>query len=93
MFRLAGVKLHMSTVYHPQSDGQTEVVNRTIEMYLRCLCGDRVQSWPQWLAWAEFCYNSSYHSAIQATPFEVVYGRPAPSLIQLAGDSEVALEV
>lgn len=75
LFRLASVKLQMSTAYHPQSNGQTEVVNQTIEMYVRCLCGDRVRAWPQWLAWAEFCYNTSYHSALKATPFEVVYGR------------------
>jgi hypothetical protein len=50
-------------------------------MYLRCLAGDRPRSWLQWFSWAEFCYNTSYQSALRATPFEVVYGRSPPSLV------------
>ena len=34
-----------------------------------------------WLAWAEYCYNTSYHAALHATPFEMVYGRPPPRLL------------
>jgi hypothetical protein len=45
LFRLAGVKLHMSSALHPQTDGQSEVVNRIIVMYLYCLAGDRQKSW------------------------------------------------
>lgn len=40
LFRLASSKLHLSSTFHPQSDGQTEVVNRVIGMYLCCLSGD-----------------------------------------------------
>ncbi|KAJ3702949.1 hypothetical protein LUZ61_006654 [Rhynchospora tenuis] len=81
LFRLQGVHLKLSSAFHPQTDGQTEVVNRTIEMYLRCLAGDRPRSWLQWLPWAEFCYNTSYHSALKTTLFEMVYGRQVPTLI------------
>jgi hypothetical protein len=80
LFRHAGVKLRMSTAFHPQTDGQSEVVNKTITMYLRCLTGDRPRDWLDWLPWAEFCYNTAYHTALQATPFQVVYGR-APSAL------------
>jgi hypothetical protein len=69
LFQLADVKLLLSSAFHPQTDGQSEVTNRTIVMYLRCLAGDRPCSWLRWLPWAEFCYNSSYQTALQATPF------------------------
>lgn len=81
LFRLAGVTLNMSSAFHPQSDGQSEIVNRVITMYLRCLDGDRPRSWLQWLPWAEYCYNTSYQTAIQCSPFRVVYGRDPPSLL------------
>jgi len=91
LFRLADVKLQMSSAFHPQTDGQSEVANRTIAMYLRCLAGDRPRSWLRWLPWAEFCFNSSYQTALRATPFEVVYGRPPPPLVPYtAGIARVA---
>ena len=57
-------------------------------MYLRCVTGDRPRAWVDWLSWAEYCYNTSYHSALRATPFEVVYGRPPPPILPV--DPETA---
>lgn len=79
LFKLQKVNLHFSTAYHPQSDGQTEVVNRCIEQYLRCMCGEYPKEWASWLALAEFWYNTNYHSAIKTTPFEVLYGQQPPT--------------
>ena len=81
LFKMAGVKLRMSTAFHPQTDGQSEVVNKVIAMYLRCVTGDRPHAWVDWLSWAEYCYNTSFHTALRATPFEVVYGRPPPPIL------------
>ncbi|CAL9017935.1 unnamed protein product [Prunus brigantina] len=53
-FQLQGTKLCHSSAYHPQSDGQTEVINRILEQYLRCTIGDKPTSWTTWLPWAEF---------------------------------------
>lgn len=90
IFKLAGVKLRMSTAFHPQTDGQSEVVNKTITMYLRCITGDRPRAWLDWLPWAEFCYNTSYHSSLKTTPFQVVYGRSPPPLLQYGHDTAAA---
>ncbi|XP_075084980.1 uncharacterized protein LOC142168223 [Nicotiana tabacum] len=45
LFEAQGVHLHHSTAYHPQSDGQTRVVNNCLESYLRCMCNDRPKDW------------------------------------------------
>ncbi|KAA0045216.1 Ty3/gypsy retrotransposon protein [Cucumis melo var. makuwa] len=87
LFRLAGTKLNWSSSYHPQSDGQTEVVNKSIETYLRCFCGEKPNEWSQWLHWAEYWYNTTYHSSIGITPLQAVYGRLPPPLIYY-GDME-----
>ena len=45
LFSLLRVALHMSSAYHPQSDGQTEVVNRCLEGFLRCMTGEKPKEW------------------------------------------------
>jgi len=80
LMRLMGTKLHMTTTFHPQSDGQTEAANRVITMYLRCFTGDRPRQWLRWLPWAEFIYNTAYQTSLRDTPFRVVYGRDPPTL-------------
>ncbi|KAL0554843.1 hypothetical protein IC582_008771 [Cucumis melo] len=87
LFRLAGTKLNRSSSYHPQSDGQTEVVNKSVETYLRCFCGEKPHEWSQWIHWAEYRYNTTYHSSIGITPFQAVYGRLPPPLVYY-GDME-----
>lgn len=57
------------------------MVNKVLAMYLRCVTGDRPRAWVDWLAWAEYCYNTSFHTALRATPFEVVYGRSPPPIL------------
>jgi hypothetical protein len=81
LFRLHSTKFNFSSAYHPQTDGQTEVVNRTIEMYLRCFTSSSPRQWAKWLPWVEYCYNTGFHSATKRTPFEIVYGRPPPPLL------------
>ncbi|WVZ84441.1 hypothetical protein U9M48_031473 [Paspalum notatum var. saurae] len=80
LMRLMGTKLHMSSAFHPQSDGQTEAANRVIVMYLRCFTGDCPRQWLRWLPWAEYIYNMAHQSSLRDTPFRVVYGREPPSI-------------
>ena len=54
VFKQAGTSLNMSSAYQPQTDGQTEAVNKCLETYLCCLTGTKPKQWPSWLPWAEF---------------------------------------
>ena len=53
LFSVLGVELLLSSSYHPQTDGQTEVLNRCLEHYLRCLCLQTHKAWAGWLPLAE----------------------------------------
>ena len=66
----------MSIAYHPQTDGQIEIVNRSLEQYLRVFTSDRTHQWASLLPLAEFWFNSSFHTSLQLTPFEALYGFP-----------------
>ncbi|CAA7043941.1 unnamed protein product [Microthlaspi erraticum] len=69
-----GTKLLFSTTCHPQTDGQTEVVNRTLGTLLRVLLKKNLKNWDDCLPHIEFAYNHSVHSASKFSPFEIVYG-------------------
>ena len=68
------VTRRLSTAFHPQSDGQTERQNQTIEQYLRCYCNYEQNDWCSKIALAEFTYNNSVHSTTGMTPFMALYG-------------------
>lgn len=74
LFTKSSTHLHMSSAYHPQTDGQIEHVNQCLEVFLRCFTHASPSKWASWLYLAKFWYNSSFHSAINRSPFEVVYG-------------------
>jgi hypothetical protein len=63
-----------STAFHPQSDGQTERVNQTLEQYLRIYCDYQQDDWHQLLPLAEFVYNNSQNSSTRVSPFFANYG-------------------
>ena len=82
LFKLSGTKLRMSTAYHPQTDEQTEVLNQTLEQYLRAFVHHQPSRWFRFLSLAEWSYNTAIHSGTGLSPFEVVYGRPPPTVVQ-----------
>ncbi|KAJ9566605.1 hypothetical protein OSB04_002571 [Centaurea solstitialis] len=78
--REMGTRVNLSTAYHPQTDGQSERTIQTLEDMLRACVLDFGGSWEDHLPLIEFAYNNSYHSSIEAAPYEILYGRIVRSL-------------
>ncbi|GJU43533.1 putative reverse transcriptase domain-containing protein [Tanacetum coccineum] len=77
--RALGMNLDMSTAYHPQTNGQSEMTIQTLEDMLRACVIDFGKGWVNHLPLVEFSYNNSYHASINAAPFEALYGRKCRS--------------
>ncbi|RDX99820.1 hypothetical protein CR513_17061, partial [Mucuna pruriens] len=67
-------KLLFSTTYHPQTNGQTKVVNRTLGQVLRCFVKKSLRDWEDWIPRVEFAYNKVFNSTTSYSPFELAYG-------------------
>ena len=83
LWQKLGTLLKFSTAFHPQSDGQTEVVNRSLENLLRCLVGDHQGTWDLILPRAQFAYNISVNRSTGLSPHEIVYGHKPRAPIDL----------
>ena len=66
-------RLDFSSAYHPETDGQTKVVNRLLGDLLRCLVGDSIKTWDLKLCQAEFPHNHAVNRSTGMSPFQVVY--------------------
>jgi transposase InsO family protein len=71
VFKVLGTKLDMSTADHPQTDGQTERVNRVVEDILRSICAETPKRWSAMLPLVEFALNNAVHASTGCTPFYV----------------------
>jgi hypothetical protein len=87
-----GTKLDFSTAYHPQSDGQTERVNKVLENLLRACVLTFDRDWESSLPYAEFSYNNSYQASIKMSPFEALYGRKCQTPLMWSNVGENTLE-
>ena len=83
-----GTTLAMSLGFYPQTDGQTERANRSIEEMLRAYVGKRQNDWDDRLGMIEFAYNNSIHSSSGYTPFYLCYGRHLVSPVNLLSQIE-----
>jgi hypothetical protein len=72
--RRLGVTLRPSTAFHPETDGQTEIINAAIEQYLRCFCSFYQDDWVDWLPIAEFSANNQTSESTGLSPFFANYG-------------------
>ena len=80
--RLLEIETRLSTVFHPQTDGQTEQINQELEQYLRFFVDHRQKDRPEWLASAEFVVNNKVHMATKISPFMANYGKE----LRMGGD-------
>ncbi|MCO5600815.1 hypothetical protein L7F22_054931 [Adiantum nelumboides] len=78
-----GTKLNFSSAYHPQTDGQSEIVNSTILDLLKSYVNEVGQQtqWEKYLPLVEYAYNNTVHTSTGKTPFEIVEGIPKVPLI------------
>ncbi|GJR77243.1 putative reverse transcriptase domain-containing protein [Tanacetum coccineum] len=81
----------MSTVYHPETDGQNERAIQTLKDMLCACVIDFGKGWVKHLPLAEFSYNNSYHASIKAAPYEALYGRKCRSPVCWAEVGEAQL--
>jgi hypothetical protein len=78
------IKVALSTAYHPQTDGQTERVNQTLEQYIRTYSNYQQSDWVKLLPLAEFAYNNAANVSTKASPFLANYGfHPKTDVLQL----------
>ena len=74
LWKLFGTTLKFSSAFHPQTDGQTEVVNRSLGDMLRCLVGVKQGVWDLILSTIEFSYNNYVNLSTSKSPFQIVNG-------------------
>ncbi|GJU03957.1 putative reverse transcriptase domain-containing protein [Tanacetum coccineum] len=86
-----GTSLDMSTVYHPQTDRQSDRTIQTLKDMLRAYVIDFGNGWVKHFPLVEFSYNNSYHASIKVAPFEALYGRKCRSLVCWAEVGQVQL--
>jgi len=79
---MLGIEMKLSTVFYPQTDGQTEWMNQKLEQYLRFFIEHKQKDWPEWLVSAEFAVSNKVHMATKVLPFIANYGRE----LRIGGD-------
>src|SRR5712672_4164980 len=74
MCNLLGIKQNISSAYHPQTDGQSERTNQSLEQYLRLYCGTHQKDWAAWLPLAQYTRNSWPNASTKKSPYELILG-------------------
>ena len=91
--KILSIHQSMTSAWHPQSDGQTERMNRTIEQCLRAFTAEQPhKEWDQMLSMAEFAMNNAKHSSLQQTPFFLVFNQDpiTPLAMKLIQEDKIA---
>ena len=92
LINLTGTEHRITSSYHPRTNGQTERFNRTmIEMLSKFTRNDNL-SWPEWIPFVCFCYNTKTHTSTKYTPFELMFGRKANNFSNFQNTGDMDLE-
>ena len=84
-------KLKKSTTFHPQIDGQTEVVNRTVIQLLQVYCSKHPKLWDEHLRYVQHAYNHAKHSSTKISPFETCFGFIPKSPLDFVFGKDIAI--
>ena len=100
LFQRLGITHLYSTAYHPQTNGQIERFNATMDGKIAALCNERRSNWDEMLQFVTFNYNTSVHRTTKYTPFEMMHGRRATlpfdqqhAVISLTQDPEYSRKI
>ena len=93
LYKLLGIKRKMSTVFHPQTDGQTEQLNCEINQYLRTYVNDQQNNWAKWIKIAQFIWNNTVSEVTTDSLFGITWSyspcmgvEPAETVAPVAKD-------
>ena len=92
LWEMMDTKLKKSTAFHPQTDGQTEVVNKTIVHLLRGYCSKHPKLWDEYLHYIQHAYNRAKYSSTNTSPFEACFGYLPKSPLDFILEKDVATE-
>jgi hypothetical protein len=90
LWKKLGTNLSFSSSYHPQMDGHTEAVNKSLGDLLRSLVTEHHNQWDNILPQAEFAYNDSVNKSTGQIPFQIVYGMQLRGISELRDSEQIA---
>ena len=91
LWKIMDTKLKKSTAFHPQTNGKTDVVNRTVVHLLRGYFSKHPKLWDDQLHYIQHAYNRAKHSSTQTSPFEVCFGYFPKSPLEFIFGKDVAI--
>ena len=89
LYKRLGIETGFTTTYHSQGNGKIERMNKEIKTFLRLFIDQRQDDWARLLPVAEFAINSRVQSALQHSPFEILYGYQPDFTIPVGGRSNM----